>query len=110
MEVAGTVLCDTTDTLGVYETALEPKLYVARDQVRMDLLAPSSTTTYCPYKGTATYFHAAVGDQVVEDVAWTYEEPRPESIPLGGMLSFEESRATVVHDLPPAVPAEEIHP
>ncbi len=110
VEAAGRVLVDTTHTLGVYETALEPKLYVDRDQVRMDLLAPSPTTTYCPYKGTATYFHAVVGDQVVEDVAWTYEEPRPESLALGAMLSFDASRATVIHDLPPAVPAQEIHP
>ena len=38
VEVAGAVLVDTTDTVGVYETALEPKLYVRRDQVRMELL------------------------------------------------------------------------
>jgi len=101
VEVAGEALVDTRDTLGVYETALDPKLYVRRDLVRMDLLVPSATTSYCPYKGTATYWSAVVGDVTVDDVAWCYEDPLPESLPLGGLLSFDEARATVRHDLPP---------
>jgi len=102
VEVAGAVLVDTTDTVGVYETALEPRLYVRPDAVRRDLLIASSTTTYCPYKGTAWYWSAVVGDVVVDDVAWSYEDPLPESLPLARLLSFDETRATVVHDLPAA--------
>jgi uncharacterized protein (DUF427 family) len=101
VEVAGTVLVDTDDTLGVYESALEPRLYVARDHIRMDLLMPSPTTTYCPYKGTASYWTAVVGDVTVADVAWSYDDPLPESLPLGTMLSFDEARAEVSADLPP---------
>ena len=100
VEVAGVVLVDTDATVGVYETSLEPKLYVDRDHVRMEHLVPSPTTTYCPYKGTATWWSAVVGDVEVPDVAWSYDEPRPECLPIRGLLSFEEARATVVHDLP----------
>jgi uncharacterized protein (DUF427 family) len=99
--VGGVVLVDTTETVGVYETALEPKLYVRRDQVRRDLLVPSPTTTYCPYKGTASYWSAVVGDVAVEDVAWSYDDPLPESLPIRALLSFDPARVTVVHDLPP---------
>ena len=64
-------------------------------------------TTYCPYKGTATYWTAHVGDARVADVAWSYEDPLPESSPLGRFLSFDEGRVTVQHDLPtPAEPRE----
>ena len=94
-------LVDSTKTVAVYETALEPRLYVDRDGVRMDLLTRSSSQTYCPYKGTATYWTAAVGDVRVEDVAWSYEDPMPESSAIAQLLSFDESRATVRHDLPP---------
>ena len=100
VEVAGAVLVEATGTVGVYETALEPKLYVRRDQVRLDLLAASPTTSYCPYKGTASYWSAVVGDTTVTDVAWSYEHPLPESLPLAGLLSFDPARTTVVHDLP----------
>jgi uncharacterized protein (DUF427 family) len=102
VEVAGVTLVDTTTTLGVYETALAPRLYVARALVRTDLLVPSATTTYCPYKGTASYLTAVVDGTTVEDVAWCYDDPLPESLPLGGMLAFDPERATVTDDLPAA--------
>lgn len=102
VEVAGTVLVDTTETVGVYETALEPRLYVHPDAVRRDLLIASSTTTYCPYKGQAWYWSVVVGDTVVEDVAWSYEDPLPESLPIRRLLSFDDTRTTVTHDLPAA--------
>ena len=68
--------------------------------VRVDLLVPSVTTSYCPYKGAATYWSARVGDTLVEDVAWSYEEPLPESAPLRGHLSFYDDRLTVLAQLP----------
>jgi uncharacterized protein (DUF427 family) len=67
----------------------------------MDLLVPSPTTTYCPYKGTASYWTAVVGEVTVADVAWSYDDPLPESLTLGTMLSFDEARATVSAELPP---------
>ena len=68
----------------------------------MDLLAPSASVTYCSYKGFATYWHAVIDDVTVEDVAWSYEDPRPESTPIRGLLSFDTTRAQVIHDLPRA--------
>ena len=100
VEVAGTVLVDTDATIGLYETSLAPKLYAQPSSVRTDLLQQSDTTTYCPYKGTATWWTAVVGDATVADVAWSYEDPYPESEPIRGLLSFEPQRATVVTDLP----------
>lgn len=101
VDVGPATLVDTNDTLVVYETALEPKLYVDPRHVRMEALERSATQTYCPYKGTASYWSYRVGDDKVADVAWSYEDPLPESAPLRGLLSFEESRVTLHHDLPP---------
>lgn len=100
VDVGRTALVDTRDTLVVYETALEPKLYVDPRHVRMDALERSATTTYCPYKGTASYWSYRAGEETVADVAWSYEDPLPESAPLGGLLSFDESRVRLLHDLP----------
>ena len=102
VEAAGLTLVDTAQTVAVYETALEPRLYVDPTHVRTDVLAPSATQTYCPYKGTATYWSARIGDAVLEDIAWSYEDPLPESGPLKHLLSFDEGRVDVHHDLPPA--------
>lgn len=100
--VGGEVLVDTTDTIVAYETALEPRLYVAPDHVRTDLLTRSDTTTYCPYKGTATYWSAVVEGSEVDDVAWSYDDPTPEAVPIAGLLSFDPGRAEVTAAFPQA--------
>jgi uncharacterized protein (DUF427 family) len=97
---AGTRLVDTDDTVIVFETALEPRLYVDLSHVRTDLLRQSNTSSYCNYKGPATYWSAAVGDTVVEDVAWSYSDPLPESSPIKGFFSFDPARADVVAEVP----------
>ena len=92
VEVEGVVLVDTDDTVILFETSLAPKLYVAPGLVRTDLLRPSATRTYCNYKGFASYWDAVVGDEVVPDVAWSYEDALPESSPVEGYLSFDPAR------------------
>ena len=102
--VAGTTLVDTADTMIVYETALAPLLYVDPSAVRTDLLQRSNTSSYCNYKGYATYWSAVIGESVVEDVAWSYDDPYPETLPIKGYFSFDATRADVTAELPgPAV-------
>jgi uncharacterized protein (DUF427 family) len=100
VSAGGTTLVDTHDTVILFETALEPRLYVDPAQVRTDLLRRSQTTSYCNYKGFATYWSATVDDFVVDDVAWSYEDPPPESLPIKGFLSFDDARVDVVAELP----------
>jgi uncharacterized protein (DUF427 family) len=104
VSVAGARLVDTADTVIVFETALAPRLYVDPSVVRTDLLRRTETSTYCNYKGYATYWAAMVGDTVVDDVAWSYEDPPPECLPIRGYLSFDETRAQVVAELPVSGP------
>jgi uncharacterized protein (DUF427 family) len=100
VSIAGTALVDTTDTVIVFETALSPRLYVDPSLVRTDLLRRTDTTSYCNYKGYATYWTAVVGETVIEDVAWSYQDPPPECLPITGYLSFDATRAEVVAELP----------
>lgn len=100
VEVAGTTLVDTDDTIILFETGLAPRLYVAPAHVRTDLLRPTSKTTYCNYKGWTTYWAAVIDDVVVDDVAWTYDDPLPESTQIKGCFSFELDRADVFAELP----------
>lgn len=101
VEVDGTVLVDTTETMVVYETALDPRLYVDPGTVRVELTR-SQLHTYCPYKGTATYWNAVVNGVVLQDIAWSYEDALPESAPLQHLVSFDDQRVSVFHDLPGA--------
>lgn len=98
--VGGELLVDTDDTLVLFETGLAPKLYVAPHHVRTDLLELSDTVTYCNYKGYTRYWSYVNGTTRVDDVAWTYDEPLPESQLIKGMFSFEPSVVTVDAELP----------
>jgi uncharacterized protein (DUF427 family) len=95
-----TTLVDTVDTMIVFETALQPRLYVDPALVRTDLLRRTDTSSYCNYKGVATYWAAAVGDTVIEDVAFSYDDPLPETLPIKHFLSFDAARVDVVEELP----------
>jgi uncharacterized protein (DUF427 family) len=105
VQIAGTTLVDTDYTVIVFETALQPRLYVNPLHVRTDLLLRTGTSSYCNYKGFATYWRAVMGDTVIDDVAWSYPDPPPESLPIKGYLSFDETRADVVAALPIAASA-----
>ncbi len=99
VEVAGALLVDTTDVVGLYEASRGPTLYVRRQDIRMDLLISSPTTSYCPYKARASYWTAVVEGQVVEDLAWSYDDPRPECSPIAGLLSFYPERSNNAQDI-----------
>jgi uncharacterized protein (DUF427 family) len=95
-----TTLVDTDNTVILFETALEPRLYVDPAHVRTDLLRRSGTSSYCNYKGFATYWSAVLGDRVIDDIAWSYQDPPPESLPIKGFLSFDAARVDVMAELP----------
>ncbi|OBK97058.1 hypothetical protein A5645_00785 [Mycobacterium asiaticum] len=100
--IDGIPLVDTDDTVIVFETALAPRLYVAPKHVRTDLLRKTETSSYCNYKGVATYWAATIdqGGTVIEDIAWSYDEPLPESAAIRDYLSFDTEKVQVEADLP----------
>jgi uncharacterized protein (DUF427 family) len=100
VDVAGQTLVDTDDTVIVFETSLAPRLYVDPQHVRTDLLRVTATSSYCNYKGVATYWAAVIGDTVVPDVGWSYAEPLPESEPIRGFLSFDGPNVVLVAEMP----------
>ena len=82
--LGGQVVVDTTRATLLHETGLPPQLYVPQDDIRADLLTPTDHHTYCPFKGTASYWSVTVGDQHAENAIWTYPEPNAESAWLLG--------------------------
>lgn len=94
----GVEIARSTRAHALFETGLPTRWYVPRVDVRMDLFAPSDTVTHCPYKGRAVHFHGRIGDQLVDDVAWSYPTPLPESERIAGLVAFYDDRVTVEVD------------
>lgn len=74
VSLEGVVLADTASPVGLYETSLPVRWYIARADVREDLLEQSETMTHCAYKGIPVHWSARIADGLVEDVAWSYDD------------------------------------
>jgi uncharacterized protein (DUF427 family) len=98
VEVDGVTLADTTKPSLLFETGHRTRYYLPKTHVRMDLLTPSESVTHCPYKGQAEYWSLQLGDRLIEDVAWSYPAPLPESIRVAGMICFYDEKAAVYVD------------
>lgn len=66
----------------------------------MDLLARSSTTSWCPYKGEASYFSIpSLGARGV-DAVWTYEHPNAPAAVVAEHLAFFPDRVSIENERP----------
>jgi len=80
------------------ETGLPTRYYVPREDIRTDLFRPSSLKTTCPFKGQASYWSVSVGDEVHENLAWSYETPIPSAEGIAGLLCFYPERVELTVD------------
>jgi uncharacterized protein (DUF427 family) len=79
----GAVIADSDDTV-----VLEGNHYFPRDAVDPAVLRPSSTTTVCPWKGTASYHSIVVDGQENRDAAWFYAEPKSAAAEIKDRIAF----------------------
>jgi uncharacterized protein (DUF427 family) len=86
--LGGETIAETHRARFLFETRQPTRYYIPPEDVRMDLLVPSETTTACPYKGRARYWSARIGDLLYPDIVWSYPEPIPECPKIKGLLCF----------------------
>jgi uncharacterized protein (DUF427 family) len=92
----GETIADSRRALFVFETGLRTRYYLPPEDVRTELLTPTATRTYCPYKGGAHYWSATVGGKRYDDIVWSYPEPLPEQPRLKGRLCFYDEKVDVL--------------
>jgi len=86
---AGVTVADSTDALVLHETRLPAVYYFPRQDVRMDLLRRTDHHTHCPFKGNASYWSLAAGDQFAQNAVWSYEDPLQDAQAVNGYLAFD---------------------
>ncbi|HWX09828.1 MAG TPA: DUF427 domain-containing protein [Gaiellaceae bacterium] len=94
----GELLADTVRAKALFESNLPTRWYLPQDDVRLELLEPSSTLTRCAYKGQASYWHVRIGDELHEDLAWTYHEPQHDAEPARDLIAFYNERVDIEVD------------
>ncbi|MGB5441968.1 MAG: DUF427 domain-containing protein [Gammaproteobacteria bacterium] len=85
---SGETIADSMDAIILHETRLPPVYYFPRKDVRMDLLRRTEHHTHCPFKGNASYWSIATGNQVADNVVWAYEDPLEDGQQIKGYLAF----------------------
>lgn len=99
--LGGEIIADSQNTVTLAEAGYPPVHYFPANDVVMSALRKSAHTTYCPYKGHASYYHLQ-GDGR-ESGAWSYEQPYPAVEQIAGHLAFYPHVVDSIEILPPAV-------
>ena len=94
--VAGRVVADTRDALTLREASYAPVQYIPRGDVDMTLLARTDHSTYCPYKGDASYFSIPSGGDRSTNAVWTYEAPYAAVAVIKDHVAFYPDRVDAI--------------
>jgi uncharacterized protein (DUF427 family) len=99
VELEGVVLADARSSVMVFETGLPTRYYLSRTEVDFGHLIPTGTVTSCPYKGMTTgYWSVRAGGTVHKDLAWAYDFPTRQLLPIAGLIAFYNERVDLVLD------------
>lgn len=79
----GTIIAECDNTIEV-----EGNQYFPPDSLKKELFKPSDHHTYCPWKGTASYYHLEVDGKINENAAWYYPEPKEMARELKDRVAF----------------------
>jgi uncharacterized protein (DUF427 family) len=99
VRVEGQVIADSKEALTLLEANYPAVQYIPRKDVDMSLLAKSSRTTRCPYKGIANYYGIHIGGPRSNDAAWSYEEPYAAVADIKGYMAFYPDRVDSIAEL-----------
>ncbi|HEY7594083.1 MAG TPA: DUF427 domain-containing protein [Actinophytocola sp.] len=95
VRVGDKIVADTTAALNLREADYPAVPYIPLADVDPALLKPTDTSTYCPYKGDASYYTVVLPDSELTDVVWTYREPHPAVAEIAGHVAFYPNKVEI---------------
>ena len=99
VELNGAVLGQSSSPIMVFETGLPTRYYLNRTEINFAHLIPTATVTECPYKGTTSgYWSVQVGGELYPDLAWSYDFPSRQLLPIAGLIAFYNERVDIILD------------
>lgn len=81
-------IADSDDVVVLREANYPPVYYFPRDSVQTAFLRRTDKVTHCPYKGDAAYFTIYRDRQIIENAAWSYEDPHSAVGAIAGRIAF----------------------
>ncbi len=87
VELGGHTIARTTGSWRVLETSHPPTYYVPLDDFVEGAVRAAGGSSWCEWKGQASYFDLVAGDVIAPRAAWTYPRPTPGFAELAGMIA-----------------------
>jgi uncharacterized protein (DUF427 family) len=98
VRAGGVLVAESRRPRLLFETGLPVRYYLPKLDVRQELLVPSATRSRCPYKGEAVYWSVRAGDELLEDIVWSYPAPIPEAPKIENLLAFYNEKTDITVD------------
>lgn len=73
--LGGVTIADTSRSYRICETSHPPTYYLPRGAFAEGVLRPVEGSTFCEWKGSASYFDVVAGGRTIPSGAWTYRTP-----------------------------------
>jgi uncharacterized protein (DUF427 family) len=75
IEHHGRLIADTRTAIRTLETSHPPTYYIPRTDIAPDTLRHAEGSSFCEWKGTASYWDVVIGTVVLSRVGWSYADP-----------------------------------
>ena len=100
VKLAGQTVADTRRALTLQEASYPPVQYIPLADVDPALLASSDHTTWCPYKGEASYYSLPAGGDRSVNAIWSYRTPHAAVAVIKDHVAFYPDRIDSIEILP----------
>lgn len=84
----GQPIAKTSNAIILKESNHKPVIYFPSEDIQLETVSQSEKDTYCPFKGTASYW--SFGDE--KNIAWSYGDPFDEVLDIKNYVAFYTDR------------------
>jgi uncharacterized protein (DUF427 family) len=88
IEHRGRMIADTRAAIRTIETSHPPSYYIPFKDIAEGALRRAKGSSFCEWKGVASYWDVLVGGGVLERVGWSYDKPTAPFASLGDHVAF----------------------
>ena len=88
----GVTIAESRRAWRVLETSHPPVYYLPPNDLAVAHFVPTRGSSFCEWKGAASYFDVVVGGRVAERAAWTYPHPTAPFAPIAGFVAVYPGR------------------
>jgi uncharacterized protein (DUF427 family) len=81
-------IAETRQCYKVMETASPPTFYIPPEDIDFRYLVENTNSSFCEWKGQASYFDLSYETELVQNIGWCYRRPLPRFVLIKDYLCF----------------------